>query len=296
MITENEVKLLQILFENFSYEKNKYKNLFLAENEFVITKMLDKKANLTPSIKTNKTFVDSFSFITIEKQQAFEKTSENLVQNILKITNSAKQQNELTSSDLNIFRMFSVNEPMHSYIIANLLSPKGSHGQNHLFLNIFLDALGIKRLSDSENWIVTAEKGRIDILLKRAAPHSVVVIENKSNYAPDQENQLYRYWYQEIYQTIFNRKLSLDYILNPPSDLYQIIYLSPSYTKVPKNNSLEKPTDWGENILPSTLPIIPKHLIFSEFVVNWLQCSLSKIPDKNNRLKEYVKQYLEFWD
>lgn len=65
-----------------------------------------------------------------------------------------------------------------------------------------MDLLGIERFSDNENWTVTAEKGRVDILLKRTHPHSVIIIENKSNYANDQENQLYRYWHQEIYKTI----------------------------------------------------------------------------------------------
>ena len=120
---------------------------------------------------------------------------------------------------------------MHSRLIANLLNPYGTHGQKHLFLNIFLDMLEIERNNDSDHWTVTAETGRIDILLKRDNPHSVIIIENKSNYAIDQDNQMYRYWHQEIYQAMKSRNLPDDYILTPSPKFYQLIYLSPDLRK-----------------------------------------------------------------
>jgi len=62
-----------------------------------------------------------------------------------------------------------------------------------------MDAIGIKEPYKG-TWKVTAEEGKIDLLLKRYSPFSIVVIENKSNWACDQQNQLYRYWYNEIYK------------------------------------------------------------------------------------------------
>lgn len=183
---------------------------------------------------------------------------------------------------------------MHSYLLANLLNPNSSHGQRHLFLNEFLDLLGIERYKDNENWLVSAEKGRIDLLLRRNSPHSVVVIENKSNYAIDQDNQLYRYWYQEIYSSIKSRHLPIEYILNPPEKFYQLIYLSPNHLKVPNNNSLIKPFSWDSN-LPNKVPLKTKHIVFSEFIVNWLELSLLKIPKQNSRIKEHIQQYIEIW-
>ena len=107
---------------------------------------------------------------------------------------------------------------MHSFLIANIINPNSEHGQGDLFLKSLLKKLDIE-VYENDNWIVTAEIGRIDILIKRENPHTVIVIENKSNYAIDQENQIYRYWYQEIY--LPNKKQ-----LKPISEEnYHIIYL-----------------------------------------------------------------------
>ena len=262
----------------------------------VLLSFHSKRIQLMSKFDTfNKTIINDF---VLEKTIHYEKVKELVAEQSVqfgKIAKALETINKLTSGDLNVFRMFGVGETKHSYIIANLLNPYGEHGQKNLFLNIFLDMLKIERVSDNEIWVVTAEKGRIDILLKRVHPkHSVVVIENKSNYAYDQANQLYRYWYKEIYQTILTKYLPKDYILNPPSQYYQLIYLSPSAFKVPSNNSLERPNYWDAD-LPATVPIKVQQLLFSEFIVDWLRISLDKLPCNSHRIREYVKQYIEFW-
>jgi hypothetical protein len=192
--------------------------------------------------------------------------------------------------------LFHIGETQHSLLLAHFLNPNAEHGQKHLFLNVFLDLLKIKRFSDNENWIVTAEKGRIDVLLKRVQPeHSVVVIENKSNYANDQNHQLYRYWHQEIYRTICERHLPKDYILNPPECYYQLLYLSPEHWKIPSTNTITKPAEWN-NDLPKEVPLNTKHLLFSDFVCKWLKMSLELLPKDNHRIREYVTQYIEYWN
>jgi hypothetical protein len=242
----------------------------------------------------NKFGVGQLSFNQTNQIQEFRTTTTDFPLSFLNIQERSIKQNGLTSCDLNIFKIFGVGETMHSYLLANLLNPYGEHGQKHLFLNIFLDQLKIKRFSDSENWIVTAEKGRIDILLKRVQPHSVIVIENKSNYATDQENQLYRYWHQEIYKTICNRHLPDYYITKPPDNFYQLIYLSPAHWKIPSNNSLIKPTYWDKD-LPKEVPLKTKYLLFSDFIVQWLNMSLEQLSKENHRVREHIKQYLELW-
>ena len=84
----------------------------------------------------------------------------------------------------------------HSALLADLLSPTGSHGQGAVFLKLFIEKL--KRLEayeDVEDFQVRAEastsEGRIDILLEK--DDACIVIENKI-YAGDQENQLQRYY------------------------------------------------------------------------------------------------------
>lgn len=238
----------------------------------------------------NNRFCSNYNF----QLGSFREKISNLTVEFLNFQNYYEKQNNKSSCHLNIFTLFNVGEKMHSVILANFLNPHAGHGQKHLFLNVFLDLLKIERYSDNENWIVTAEKGRIDVLLKRNDPHSVIVIENKSNFANDQENQLYRYWHQEIYNTICSRYLPIDYILNPPEVYYQLIYLTPTNLKIPSNNSLKKPSDFP-NELPDEVPLKTKHLIFNYFIVNWLTLSLDKIPIENHRIREHIKQYLEFW-
>jgi len=214
--------------------------------------------------------------------------------NLVEIHDQALIKNKETSCDFNMLELFHIGETQHSFLLAYFLNPNAEHGQKHLFLNVFLDLLKIERLNNNENWIVTAEKGRVDVLLKRTQPHSVIVIENKSNYATDQNHQLYRYWYQEIYKTIRERPSSDDLILYPPERFYQLLYLSPEHWKIPNTNTLTRPAGW-DNTLPEKVPLSTKHLLFSDFVCEWLSKSLDLLPKDNHRIREYVKQYIEYW-
>ena len=98
---------------------------------------------------------------------------------------------------------------LHSMFLANLLNPKGSHGQRGKFLEAFLkmlqksfSAISADNLElDITNASVKVEKyigrqtdsegGRIDIYLTDGK-HSII-IENKI-YAGDQHHQMLRYW------------------------------------------------------------------------------------------------------
>lgn len=98
---------------------------------------------------------------------------------------------------------------LHSMFLANLLNPKGSHGQRGKFLEAFLkmlqksfpaisaDNLELNMTNASvevEKYIgrqTDSEGGRIDIYLTDGK-HSII-IENKI-YAVDQHHQMLRYW------------------------------------------------------------------------------------------------------
>ena len=104
---------------------------------------------------------------------------------------------------------------LHSMFLANLLNPKGSHGQRGKFLEAFLKmlqksfpAISADKLElDITNASVEVEKyigrqtdsegGRIDIYLTDGK-HSII-IENKI-YAGDQHHQMLRYWNYEMSQ------------------------------------------------------------------------------------------------
>jgi len=89
----------------------------------------------------------------------------------------------------------------HSVLLADFLSPKGSHGQKDRFLQLFFQTLDIE-VSDTELARVyrelyigkidehKTEGGRIDIVIE--INDNKWLIENKL-YAKDQENQLERY-------------------------------------------------------------------------------------------------------
>jgi hypothetical protein len=263
----------EVLSSYMSYKDKFLKNLFIHDKS-LINKFYESFAS------------KNFNDLSIQRTFILE---------FVKIKSNAEEINSLTSCDLNIFKMFGVGETMHSYLITNLLNPGGNQGQKQLFLNIFLDMLNINRYHDYENWVVTAEKGRIDILLKRIQPHSVIVIENKSNYAIDQENQIYRYWYQEIYSTIRNKNFPENFILNPPSEFYQLIYLSPSPEKIINEISISRPLDWDEE-LPKKVPMQIKQVYYPEFIVDWLQKSYDLISPNNHRLKEFINQYVDLWN
>ena len=105
---------------------------------------------------------------------------------------------------------------LHSMFLANLLNPKGSHGQRGKFLEAFLKMLqksfpaisADSLVLDTANASVEVEKyigrqtdsegGRIDIYLTDGK-HSII-IENKI-YAGDQHHQMLRYWNYGLSQT-----------------------------------------------------------------------------------------------
>lgn len=102
----------------------------------------------------------------------------------------------------NILKLGSQEVRLHSAFIAELLNPKGSHGASYLFLQAFLDTLGIERdfidynlcsLDITERYIgpiKETEGGRLDIIIEDGT--HAIIIENKI-YAEDQKNQLLRY-------------------------------------------------------------------------------------------------------
>lgn len=240
-------------------------------------------------------FEEILNEISYKKNETILKTTrangvfiENFINNEILINS----ENQKTGKLFNPLSFFGIGETMHSFLLSFLLNPYAEHGHDKLFLKEFLRLLNIE-INETDHWIVTAEEGRIDILLKRIEPKTIIVIENKSNFAIDQQNQLYRYWYQEIYYPNRYRNDVLEFTTQ--NGYFQIIYLTPADWKVPSDNTFEKPIWLDDEKLPAVLPIKPKILLFSEHVVNWLNACLPKINPTNHRLKEFVKQYIELW-
>lgn len=126
-----------------------------------------------------------------------------ILSEISKISNKYQQLSELSGNNFNVFSVINVTKNevrLHSRFLAELLNRKGSHGQGDVFLNLFINRFKISM--DTATAEVKVEKyigkktkiegGYIDIFIKDKKGNSIT-IENKI-YAPDQENQLLRYF------------------------------------------------------------------------------------------------------
>lgn len=183
----------------------------------------------------------------------------------------AREESRRRGEEFNLFRVCGVDgrENSHSALLAELLSPCGSHGQGALFLEQFLDVLGTGRCPwmaefDLDSATVQREcavsEGRIDILVsdgKRA-----LVIENKI-YAADQWEQLKRY--ERFARTRYG------------AANYLILYL----------------TLGGEAASEqSGLGVAYTTISYKEDVLKWLNRSLSLCVDKSH-IREVLIQYME---
>lgn len=217
----------------------------------------------------NKSKLNGFEDILFK----FQKIKENVL---------SKEQ----SIRFNVLDFFRIDETLHSRLLGFFLDKNASHGQGDLFLKKFIEKLGYTDY-DKGKWNVTVEKQRIDILIERNYPHSVVIIENKSNDAKDQENQIYRYWHRAIYCK--NKEECTN------NEKHKIIYLVANDAKLPSENTLNRPIDWSDN-LPEVVPLKVDIWNFNNQINYWLQDCLNLIDNENFRLKEYINQYIEFWN
>lgn len=207
-----------------------------------------------------------------------------------------QKQNHLDGHNFNIFNImrdmfgFKVQEVMHSKLIKFLLDEQESHGLGKICLIEFLRTLDIERPEDG-NWVITAEQNKVDLLLSRDYPKSVVIIENKSNWAGDQPNQLYRYWYSSIY--LKTKTTDKNYYKKNKSR-YQIVYLTPNSYKKYDHQSVSKPANFTKgnfSDLPPTIPMQIKMYTFNENIQQWLNSCMLQIPKTNHRVREYIAQY-----
>lgn len=133
-----------------------------------------------------------------------DSTIRSLLQQVKLITKYYSQLSTQSGEGFNVFKVINMthNETsVHSRFIAELLNPKGSHGQGNVFLKIFTELFCENLNLDYSTATTKIEKsigpkdletgGRLDIIVSDKKNHCIV-IENKIN-AGDQEKQLIRY-------------------------------------------------------------------------------------------------------
>ena len=197
------------------------------------------------------------------------------------IKESEEKQEKRMETGFNLFYLISdhyYRETFHSDIIAALLSPKENHGGRNLYLNLFLDMIGVDK-SNYQDAEVHKEYGtndgtlggRIDIFIEGENNHCVVV-ENKLNDAGDTYRQLPKY-----YQYLKKKKYIID----------KFVYLPLNPYKTPDKS------DWSDEErknIDDILCIIPAYQEGgANLIDNWLKIAETKT--KNEDAKFIIKQY-----
>ena len=227
------------------------------------------------------------------RNQTFRHDLSEIIQKWRVIKAEQDEKNKQYGHLFNPLEAIDIGETTHSRLLGDLLNPKGTHGQGPLFLHVFLEGLGVPNPGEGE-WQISIEDGRVDICLWRLSPPSVIIIENKSNWAVDQENQLYRYWYQNIYKPYPYD----DYSTAERKLTFQIIYMPPTAGKRPSENSFQRPRELDSLGLPENLHevgVTVKVCTFRDHVADWLEKCDGLIPPTNARLRTYLQFYKELW-
>lgn len=191
------------------------------------------------------------------------------VSQIVQQTKVAKEESRLRGEQFNIFKVCGIDhyELQHSAIIAELLNPKGSHGQGCLYLKLFLETYGssfdVATMKEKDINVKTEEwtsdyDGRMDIYVEYQGK-PIVIIENKI-YAGDQDAQLKKY-----------RKDALQ----RESNQFEIVYLT-LYGDDASSDSCE-----GINYF---------RMSYSEHIIKWMELCIEKssqIPLVRETLVQY---------
>lgn len=182
-----------------------------------------------------------------------------------------REQGELFNI-FNILKLQSNEVRLHSALLAELLCPNGSHGASSLFLKAFLKVIGededyIKApvaKNITERYIGKKTKtdgGIVDIIIEDG--NHAIIIENKI-YAPDQGNQLVRYY---------------NYGKKKFPNGFKLLYLT-LHGDDASDNSLG-----GKGIEP-------QNISYANEIIDWLEQCSELAKDRDNA-KTIINQYKE---
>ena len=150
-----------------------------------------------------------------------------LLRQMTKAAQACELSARLTGENFNVFKILDLQTAevrTHSAFIAELLNPKGSHGQDASYLRLFVSQLGVETdMFDPQGATVKVEHhvdrvdnsegtgGRMDIMLTDSHNRRIL-IENKINFG-DLEKQLLRYHKFDkkavlVYLTLYGKKPS----------------------------------------------------------------------------------------
>jgi PD-(D/E)XK nuclease superfamily len=180
--------------------------------------------------------------------------------------------------DFRSFSFFNTRETVLSGIFAALLDPEGTHGQRTLFLDSFLELLGLRDLIGRRVRFIKPEQafhlpsggtaGNIDILIY--FDNFIIGIENKARGASEQKNQVKRY---------------VEELTRRGGENFHLLYLS---------FDSEKP----RSIDASQLACLERNGKFSQspfdtFVRDWIQPFI-ETPSLPQRLSDFLTEFVTY--
>jgi hypothetical protein len=183
-----------------------------------------------------------------------------------------KYTNRYLASDFNLIELFATKEEDISKAIAVLLDPSGVHGQGSVFLEKFLNRLGVSTEGNLEKAIVRTEASidtgrRIDILIEFADGFKVG-IENKP-WAGDQESQLKDY---------------TDFLAKATGGNYKLIFLG-GHRKEPSEWSIPREE---KQALEQQGKLICKS--YAEFLLPWLRECLKEC--EADKVRWFIRDFI----
>lgn len=207
---------------------------------------------------------------------------EALLKKVGDIVKRYEDEDQKTGRRFNVYSIAGIERDevkTHSAMIAELLNPKGSHGQGDLFLKLFLERFfeksEIENTNKAQVYVETSygNNGRVDIEI--ILNDHYIIIENKVD-AGDQPEQLKRY--SDIAENV--KKYA--------KDKYSLLYLT-KYGREPSEESLKS------NTSNDSIKKVPNGT--SEDLVTWEKGNecidlrlISYREDIRNWLEECIKQ------
>ncbi|EEC4841730.1 PD-(D/E)XK nuclease family protein [Campylobacter lari] len=166
---------------------------------------------------------------------------------------------------------------LHSGILKSLLDPSENHEQGRLFLDLFLEKIGLKEwFEKSDDVKVLKEYKNIDIYIHNGTKH--IILENKI-WAKDQNEQIARY---------------IDTLNNGEKKDIAVIYLTPYGDRDPSENSLN---GWNIENVENELflkrgndKVLYRQISYEKEILTWLKKSQEKVKNFCN-----LNQTIEFY-
>ena len=204
---------------------------------------------------------------------------------------------------------------LHSRMIGNLLSPYSNHYQGTLFLEIFLEKLGLDKWGmDLNSTTIHIEYNDIDLYITDGSKH--LIIENKI-WAGDQPCQIMKY-INIIVEEVNNPMIVVGEEIDNSKksqkldeDLLRVVYLTPVEKNVPSEHKNDNEYIYfsGEDDRlydcskqPNTKLLVPNglkrykakyHKIeYKNQIIAWLYACRKEVRNISN-LNESIKQYID---